>query len=155
MIKVAVVGRRKSGKTTLIEMISKRLSERFRIFALKRAGELDLDVEGKDTWRIYNSGSAGVLAVSPSETFLRIREVLSLRDALNLVEKLVRPDLVLIEGFKREVGEMKDIIRIIIARSREELEDLVSIVGRADLVIGEEELERGVEFVEELLEAKP
>ncbi len=155
MIKIAVVGRRKAGKTTLVEMIVRRLSGRFKIFTLKRAGELDLDVKGKDTWRMYSSGSVGVLAVSPSETFLRVREVLSLRDALDLVERLAQPDVVLIEGFKREVREMEDVIRIIIARSGEELDDLTSAVGRADLVVGEGELERAVEFVERLLEAKP
>ena len=102
---VSIVGRSNSGKTTLIEKLIPELNRRgYRVGTIKHhfhsEAALDIDREGKDSWRHKKAGAVSVVLSSAKQVAL-IRDVqgeISLDEA---VEKLLGDvDLVLTEGFK-------------------------------------------------------
>jgi len=102
---IHIVGRKNSGKTTLIEKIIPQLSARgYRVAAIKHhhsARPLDMDWEGKDSWRHRKAGAKAVAIISPSETALF--EEMSERMSLSrVVASLNRVDVVLVEGFRSQ-----------------------------------------------------
>ncbi|MGC8969497.1 MAG: molybdopterin-guanine dinucleotide biosynthesis protein B [Conexivisphaera sp.] len=106
---VAVVGGRKSGKTTVVEAITRELTESgYRVAVLKHIhhDEFDFDVPGKDTWRAFRAGSVAVVGASSSRAFLGIRGSPRLPVLLRLVEELSEPDIVLLEGFSSELSQV-------------------------------------------------
>ena len=59
---VSFVGKSKIGKTTLLVDIIARLKERgYRVAVVKHVEELELDREGKDSWRFAQAGADGVI----------------------------------------------------------------------------------------------
>ena len=94
-----------SGKTTLLTRLLPELSARgLRVSTLKHAHHaVDLDVPGKDTWRHREAGAHEVmLATGKRCALLHV-----LRDApepglADLLSRMARVDLVLVEGFKHD-----------------------------------------------------
>ena len=67
---IGVVGAKKSGKTTAIEVLTKELTGRgYRVAAVKHIPEpnFTIDMEGKDTWRYAQAGATTVIGVSADE----------------------------------------------------------------------------------------
>jgi len=100
---VAIVGRSKSGKTTLIEkLISELRSRGYRIATVKHVShELSLDEPGKDSWRHVQAGSAAT-AIGSSNQIVLIKPVT--RDpGLDEIACLFGEDydIILAEGFKQ------------------------------------------------------
>jgi len=96
---ISIIGKKKSGKTTLIEDLIMRLRDYGSVGCIKHAQELDLD-ESKDTTRLFNAGAEVVIGSSEHAT-LKI----SKNKSLNLKEQLKDMadsgmDFVLVEGFK-------------------------------------------------------
>lgn len=90
-----------SGKTTLIERLVPELGRRgHRVGYLKSdVHGFDMDREGKDTYRVFESGAARVAIASPTEGALRFR--LEEKNARALIAEHFRGcDLVLVEGFR-------------------------------------------------------
>ena len=61
---IAVVGSKKSGKTTTIEALTRELVKRgFKVAAVKHVSEPDftMDTKGKDTWRFAQAGARIVI----------------------------------------------------------------------------------------------
>ena len=102
---VHIVGRKNSGKTTLIEKIIPQLSARgYRVATIKHhhsAHPIDLDWEGKDSWRHRKAGAKAVAVISPSETAL-FQDVDTPTPLLEIVGNLKEVDVVLVEGFHSE-----------------------------------------------------
>lgn len=100
---LAIVGRSKSGKTTLLEKLLRELTARGRrVGTIKHHyhGSVTVDVPGKDSWRHRQAGARAVALLSPETLFL----VRDNADGLS-VERLAHLglwglDLVLTEGFK-------------------------------------------------------
>ncbi len=98
---ISIIGKKKSGKTTLIEDLIMRLRDYGSVGCIKHAQELDLD-ESKDTTRLFNAGAEVVIGSSEHAT-LKISK--SKNKSLNLKEQLKDMadsgmDFVLVEGFK-------------------------------------------------------
>jgi len=99
--KLCIVGRSGTGKTTLLERLVPELKRRgYRIAVVKHTDkDVDVDIPGKDSWRIAQAGSDAVLLCTGSRvmtnTFAGRR--LSLSEALGYLNGDY--DLVLIEGF--------------------------------------------------------
>jgi molybdopterin-guanine dinucleotide biosynthesis protein MobB len=130
MYVIAITGRKKSGKTTLIEEIVKRLSPQIRIAVIKHIHYrgIEFDTKGTDTWRIKHAGAPVVVGVTPDALFLNVSiNKQSLELALNII-KIVNPEikLILLEGFYSQIKEQKNIKRIIVARSIEEINELIN-----------------------------
>jgi len=130
---VAVLGRKNSGKTTIIEEIVRRLRDRYRILVLKHVMDesFEIDRPGKDSWRFKRSGADAVGIISRSRTALII-DTQHEMDPIRLVSVLegvlgYEFDMVLMEGFSRIVGPSEEIYKIITAKSREDLEYLLEI----------------------------
>jgi molybdopterin-guanine dinucleotide biosynthesis protein B len=125
---IAVVGRKKSGKTTAIEILTRELTNRgYKIAAVKHIPEpnFTIDKEGKDTWRYAQSGAEKVIGVSSDEiaTIEKVRgKNLSLKETL---EKCKGSDIVFLEGFRKLVAENKHIYKIVVVKSAEDVAEAV------------------------------
>jgi molybdopterin-guanine dinucleotide biosynthesis adapter protein len=63
---VSVVGKKKSGKTTLIERLVAELVRRgLRVGTIKHGHDFDLDTEGTDSWRHRAAGSERTVLAGP------------------------------------------------------------------------------------------
>ena len=98
---IAVVGKSKSGKTTLIEKLIPELKKRgYRVGSVKHAHHgFEIDKKGKDSYRHREAGADVVVVASPDEIAL-VKKVRT--DSLDNLEVFFTDmDLVLVEGYKR------------------------------------------------------
>lgn len=98
---IAVVGKSKSGKTTLIERLIPEIKKRgYRVGSVKHAHHgFDIDQKGKDSYRHRAAGADVVVVASPDEIAM-VRKVA--HDSLDNLERFFEDvDLVLVEGYKR------------------------------------------------------
>ena len=110
---VAVIGLKKSGKTTVAEALVRELARRgYRVAAVKHAHG-GLTLPEADSTRLYRAGAAEVIAVSPGETEHIASRGKQLWEALSLLRGY---DYVVVEGFKSAFPGM----RIVAARTVEE-----------------------------------
>lgn len=123
---IAIVGGKKSGKTTTIELLIRELTKRgYRVAAVKHIPELNftIDKEGKDTWRFAEAGAKTVVSVAEDE-IAKIEKVntknISLEHILNTCRN---NDIVFLEGFRKLTAQEKDVIKIVVAKSRTEALD--------------------------------
>lgn len=97
---LAVVGARKSGKTSLLERLIPEMARRgLRVAALKNdAHGFEMDREGKDTWRLRRAGAGrvGICCGGEAAFLLGRDEPWPVEDLLDLVAG--DADLVLVEG---------------------------------------------------------
>ena len=120
---IAVVGSKSSGKTTTIEILTKELTRRgYKVAAIKHIPEpnFTIDSVGKDTWRFAQSGAKTIISVASNEvaTIEKVNEGnFSLK---KILKKCEDNDIVFLEGFRKIVGKMKDIPKIVVAKSKEE-----------------------------------
>jgi molybdopterin-guanine dinucleotide biosynthesis protein B len=119
---IAIVGSKSSGKTTVIEILTRELTRRgYKIAAVKHIPEPDftIDTKEKDTWRFAQSGAKTIISVASNEiaTIEKIDEKFSLKDIL---KRCKGNDVVFLEGFKQLVNKNKGIQKIIVVKSEKE-----------------------------------
>ncbi len=100
---VSIIGKSKSGKTTLIEKLLVELKQRgYRVATIKHHFHTDksMDTPGKDTYRHALAGAERVVLISPltTVTFDYPPQPPTLRE---VVAQMAGVDLVLTEGFSR------------------------------------------------------
>jgi molybdopterin-guanine dinucleotide biosynthesis adapter protein len=102
---IGLAGWSGAGKTTLLaRVIPHLLGKGLRVSVIKHAHhEFDVDVPGKDSWIHRQSGAAEVL-VSSTRRWALMHELRGAAEPRlpELLAKLSRVDLVVVEGFKRE-----------------------------------------------------
>ncbi len=100
---VSIVGKSKSGKTTLIERLILELKSRgYRVATAKHAPRrFTLDKPGKDSWRHIQAGSEATAVSSPGNlVFIKpVKQDVSLDEIVRLFGDDY--DIILAEGFKR------------------------------------------------------
>jgi len=98
---LCIVGRKKSGKTLLIERLIPELRALgYRVGTIKHHRHAtELDGEGKDSWRHANAGAEAVAVSSPVQlvVFRQVKAELPLEAVVPLLGEV---DLILAEGFK-------------------------------------------------------
>ena len=96
---VAIVGKKKSGKTTLIAQLIPYLKEYGNVGCIKHAHELDLDMPiARDTDRFVTAGAEVVIGASEDQT-IKLYGHKALKDLImEMADSGV--DFVLVEGFK-------------------------------------------------------
>jgi molybdopterin-guanine dinucleotide biosynthesis protein B len=103
-----------SGKTVLIERIIPLLTGRgLEVSLIKRAHhEFDVDVPGKDSYRHRRAGCREVL-LSSSARWAHMHELRGAPEQTlqQLIDRISPCDLLLVEGFKREVIPKMEIFR--------------------------------------------
>ena len=124
MIIVAVIGSKKSGKTTTVEALVKGLTKRgYHIATIKHVPDPDftIDTEGKDTWRHSQAGAQTIVVVAPKELGI-IKKVettkLSLQEIMKNCQNNV--DIVILEGFRSLVEHEPTVLKIVAIKTFKE-----------------------------------
>ena len=103
---IGLAGWSGAGKTTLLtRVIPHLLKDGLRVSVIKHAHHaFDVDVPGKDSWRHREAGASEVL-VSSSQRWAVMHELRGAAEPRlpELLAKMSQVDLVVVEGFKREL----------------------------------------------------
>jgi molybdopterin-guanine dinucleotide biosynthesis protein B len=110
---VSIVGRSRSGKTTLLEKLIPELKRRgYRVATVKHHAHpgLEIDQPGKDTWRHAQAGSDHVVIAAPDRvaSVRRVSRELTLDE---VAETIIDVDIVLTEGYKRAGKPQIEVVR--------------------------------------------
>jgi len=110
---VTIVGKSKSGKTTLLEKLIAEIKERgYRVGTLKHHSHagFDIDKPGKDSWRHAQAGSEHVIIAAPDKiaSYRLLARELSFDEVIGEFSDL---DLVLVEGYKSANQPAVEVIR--------------------------------------------
>lgn len=144
MLVVAVIGSKKSGKTTTIEALVRGLTKRgYRVATVKHVSEkgFTIDTGGKDTWRHAQAGAQTIVAVASKELAV-IKKVDTTRLSLQEIVKNCQDniDIIILEGFKRLVEHEPTIPKIVTVRTFNEAAEkakrfkpIIAFIGSAAL----------------------
>jgi len=122
---LAVLGHKNSGKTTVAEHIVSTLVKRgFKVAVAKHIGKkgFSMDSEGKDTWRYSVAGANPVIAISNSETTVKLKigeDDISL-DWMLRASAENGADVLVMEGFSFLILKDKRVGKIICVRNVKE-----------------------------------
>ena len=107
MLILSIIGKSKSGKTTLIEKLIPELNSRgFRVGTVKHAHHgFEIDHPGKDSFRHREAGAETVVLYSKDKIAIQrnIQEKMSLNEIIQTYFP-ANLDVILVEGFKEEQG---------------------------------------------------
>jgi molybdopterin-guanine dinucleotide biosynthesis protein MobB len=123
---VAVVGNKKSGKTTTTENLIKELTERgYKVAAIKHISEADftIDIAGKDTWKFAKAGAKTIISVAATEIATIEKVTIGSVSLETLLKKCKGNDVVFVEGLKKLVALKKNIPKIVVVKSIQEAEN--------------------------------
>jgi molybdopterin-guanine dinucleotide biosynthesis protein MobB len=121
-----IVGRRNSGKTHLVTRLVRLATGRgLRISTVKHAHHaFDVDQPGKDSWLHREAGAHEVLVASQSRWALLHEHRGTVEPPLaELLARLSPCDVVLVEGYKREVNPRLEVYRASCGQTPLALED--------------------------------
>ncbi len=127
---IAVVGTKKSGKTSTIETLIRELSSRgYKVAAIKHVPETDhtIDTPGKDTWRYAQAGAKTVVSAATHEIATVEKIPLETVSFDDLVKRCKDTDLVFVEGFKKQVSKRKDLPKIVVVKNAEEVSSAIRV----------------------------
>ena len=124
MLTIAVVGSKRSGKTTTIEVLTEGLNQiGYKVAAIKHIHKenFTIDQEKKDTWRYAHAGAQMMISVAPKEV-TTIRKVDTTNYALGeIVKECVNEvDVVFLEGFKELIRNNPIVPKIVTVKTVEE-----------------------------------
>jgi len=125
---LAVLGRKNSGKTTVAESIVSALIRRgFKVAVAKHIskGGFSIDKEGKDTWRYSIAGGNPIIAVSESETVIKLSKGTDEASLDWIVGTSAEngANILVIEGFSFFVMKDRAVGKIICVRDWREYEE--------------------------------
>jgi len=128
---VAVVGSRRSGKTTTTEAIVKGLTSKgYRVATAKHIHQpnFTIDTEGRDTWRHAKAGAQTVMAVSENE-LATIKKADTTKLALNNITGNCRntTDVIVIEGFRGLVAQDPTVPKVVTAKNKAEIDEAMHV----------------------------
>jgi len=128
---VAFTGPSNSGKTTLIEKISKELIQLHKVAIIKNdpKDKAHFDVEGKDSYKFSQTG-AEVVVTSPTRTTYFSKREKSLDDIVNMLSDF---DYLLVEGLKTLPLPRIAIFRNQIEESYFECSEAIAVDSSVDL----------------------
>ncbi len=99
---ISFVGSHNCGKTTILEKVIRRLKQKgYKVALIKHhKGDFELDIQGKDTWRLSEAGSDVVAISSPQKTAVIKKPEQEL--TLDRITEMVCDgmDIVISEGYK-------------------------------------------------------
>ena len=107
------VGHSGSGKTTFVEKLLPELVARgLNVATIKHAHhKVELDQEGKDSWRYKNAGASMSMLVTTSALQL-VADATERREPRQLADRFLgEADVVLAEGFSHAAGEKIEVLR--------------------------------------------
>lgn len=122
---VAVVGSRKSGKTTTVETLVRGLTEKgYKVATVKHIPESDftIDTKGKDTWRHAKAGAHTILSIAPKEIAV-IKKVDTTKYDLKEIIKECQGevDIIILEGFSKLTARDLNVPKIVAVKTINEV----------------------------------
>jgi molybdopterin-guanine dinucleotide biosynthesis protein len=126
---VSFIGKKKSGKTTVVLGVIKELRSRgYRVAALKHDTHgFEVDVPGTDSYRFREAG-AEVVGISSPDKYVWLNNIEEERSLDDLVRQIAEPvDLVITEGFKKQDAPKIEVSRR--ARSSELVSTVDELIG--------------------------
>ena len=132
---IGFYGESNTGKTTLIEKIIKRLkSEGLKVATVKITDkEIEIDEEGKDTWRHSQAGSDLIVLSSPIETDFILKEERDINEIIQNINNIGDYDIILVEGAKNNdipkirIGEIPERENTILTY-KDDFEELIKLI---------------------------
>ncbi len=129
---VSIVGKSKSGKTTLLEKLIAELKRRgYRVATVKHHvhADFEIDYPGKDSWRHFQAGAVVTLVSSPVKLAMVRRQShdAPLDELVTLVADAA--DILLAEGYRWDTAPKVEVVRA--ARSQAPLcgaDELIALV---------------------------
>ncbi len=110
---ISIVGTSDSGKTVLLEQLIPEIRKRgYRVGVIKHSVHgFDFDHEGKDSWRHKQAGAQAVILSSPTHLAM-VREVGQELTIDEIVSGFLGDmDIVLTEGYKKEIKPKIEVFR--------------------------------------------
>jgi len=129
-VMISVFGRKKSGKTSVIEALVKLLaSDKIVVDVAKHVHdpEFTIDTPGKDSWRFSEAGARWVYVFSAREAAI-IEKHAHRYDEDSLLSKLSdgRSDVVILEGFHHLLSKSGRVGKIVVGANGEDVSDLLA-----------------------------
>ena len=138
---VVFLGYSNSGKTFAIVSVVRELARAgSKVGTLKHIHEegFTIDTQGKDTWRHAHAGASMVVALAPDEM-----AIIQKKDTRRMtIDELTRifaedgVDYLLVEGLYRKLSRRRGVVRVLCARSKEEVRDLLKVHPRPACILG-------------------
>jgi molybdopterin-guanine dinucleotide biosynthesis protein MobB len=124
---IAVVGSRKSGKTTTVESITAELTKRdYRVATVKHINEPNFTINpaGKDTWRHAEAGAHITIGVAQKELAI-VKRTDTTKLSLNDITQNIGndTDIIITEGFRNLVKQDQTIPKIVSVKNKKEIEE--------------------------------
>ena len=124
---IAVVGSRKSGKTTAVEALVKGLTRKgYKVATVKHILEPDftIDTKGKDTWKHAKAGALVTLSVALNELAI-IKKADTTKYGLNEIVKYCEDeaDIIILEGFRDLVAQNPLIPKVVAVKTMEGVQE--------------------------------
>lgn len=110
---VAVVGRRNSGKTTLVEALIGNLTQRgLDIGSVKHHGHagFEIDVKGKDSYRHRHAGATETYIACPGQIAM-VSSIDGEMECNSIVDRMPGHDLVIVEGYRNSGLPVIEVMR--------------------------------------------
>jgi molybdopterin-guanine dinucleotide biosynthesis protein B len=124
---IAVVGSRKSGKTTAVEALAKGLTRKgYKVATVKHIPEPDftMDTKGKDTWRHAKAGALVTIGVAPNELAIVKKGDTTKYDLTEIVKYCEdEAEIIIIEGFRDLVAQNQLIPKVVAVKTMKEVEE--------------------------------
>ena len=122
---IAVVGSKKSGKTTTVETLVRGLTKKgYKVATAKHIPEpnFTIDAKGKDTWRYAKAGASTIMSVAPNELTV-IRKVDTTKYSLEQIIRNCEDDaeIIILEGFRKLIGQDPMVPKIVTVKTAEEV----------------------------------
>jgi molybdopterin-guanine dinucleotide biosynthesis protein B len=128
---ISFVGSHNCGKTTILEKVIRGLKQKgYKVAVIKHhKGDFELDIQGKDTWRLSEAGSDVVAISSPQKTAVIKKQEQEL--TLDRITEMVCDgmDIVISEGYKFDDKPKIEVFRSEVSdRILSDEKDLVALV---------------------------
>ena len=130
---IAVIGNKKTGKTTLVELLARAFTgDGLRVATAKHVSSknFSLDRKGTDTWRHYHAGVKKVISVSNTEIAVLIRDYANKFSLKTLEGFTNETDILLLEGFSEYVAKSPYIGKIICIKNEREIKIFRTMIDR-------------------------
>jgi len=128
---IAVVGSRKSGKTTTAETIVRELTKKgYRVATVKHIHEpnFTIDAKGKDTWRLAQAGAHVTVGVAAKE-LATIKKVDTTKYTLGDITQNCKDntDIIILEGFRDLIAQDLTVPKIVTAKDKDEAAEAMRV----------------------------
>lgn len=142
-----VVGFQNSGKTTIITQLIKELkAEGLQVASIKHHGHGGKPsvAENKDTSRHLEAGAIASLVEGEGRLLLQVEKSFTIEEKIQLL-RLVSPDIVFIEGYKK-----KDFPKLVLIREKRDIELLPSLKNVKAVMVWDQQLTESVKRLTDL-----